>query len=288
MLTIRDIAQPETLTEAYQILTKQRTNTVLGGCAFLRLGSKRIGIGIDLAKLNLDQITEEDDAIKLGAMTTLRQIETHPLLKESFCGVLPKAVNNIIGVQFRNGVTIGGSVYSKYGFSDPITALLALNAEVDLVKAGRLSLGEFLARPREKDILTHVIIPKQGQIASYQNLRISASDYPVLTAAVAKKGEDWRIVVGARPQVAELASEASAQLAQAYAQAKLDSLTIAGEKNEANEVFEVNEVLESILDQMSQELSFGSNARGSATYRQGIAKVLVRRGIQEVLAWTSK
>lgn len=279
MLTIHDIVQPENLEEAYQILTKQRTNTILGGCAFLRLGSKRIGMGIDLAKYNLDQILEEENFIKIGAMVTFRQIETYPLLKESFNGILPKAVSNIIGVQFRNGVTIGGSVFSKYGFSDPITALLALDAEVELVKAGRLPLGEFLARPIEKDILAYVFIPKKNQQASYQNLRISASDYPVLTAAVSRSGEDWRIVVGARPRVAGLAAKASELLTKAVTASRLTIHTL-DEKD--------NPVLEGILNQVSQELSFGSNARGSAEYRQAMAKVLVKRGIKEVLACKSK
>lgn len=279
VLTIRDIVQPESLEEAYQILTKQRMNTILGGCAFLRLGSKRIGIGIDLSKMNLNQITEDQNALEIGAMTSFRQIETSALLKDAFNGVLPKAVSNIIGVQFRNGVTVGGSVFSKYGFSDPITALLALEAEVELVKAGRMPLGDFLARPLEKDILTHVRIPKKNQIASYQNLRLSASDYPVLTVAVAASGESWRIVVGARPRVAELAVKASEQLSQALIDSK-DNSTILKEEN--------SPVLEGILDQVTKELSFGSNARGSAEYRQAMAKVLVKRGIMEVLACQSK
>lgn len=277
MLTIRDIVQPETLAEAYEILTKQRMNTVLGGCAFLRLGSKRIGVGIDLSRLNLDQIREQEDFIEIGAMTTFRQVETHPLLKENFNGILPQAVSHIIGVQFRNGVTVGGSVFSKYGFSDLITALLALDAEVELFNAGRLPLGEFLARPIAKDILTHVRIPMKNQVASYQNLRISASDYPVLTATVAKTGEDWKIVIGARPRVAEVAQKASEQLSQAATNICLDKID--GEQGQ---------VLETILNQVSEELSFGSNVRGSAEYRKSMAKVLVKRGIMEVLSCKSK
>jgi 16S rRNA (guanine527-N7)-methyltransferase len=44
-------------------------------------------------------------------------------------------------------VKVGGSVYAKYGFSDLITALLALDNEVQLYKGGRMSFAEFLARP---------------------------------------------------------------------------------------------------------------------------------------------
>lgn len=281
MFSLRDIAQPVTQAEAYELLTKQKSNTVLGGCAFLRLGSKRIGMGIDLSKLNLDQITEQEGYIGIGAMTTFRDLETNPLLKEAFNGIIPKAVGNIIGVQFRNGVTVGGSVFSKYGFSDLIPALLALDTEVELYKAGRISLDEFLERPYEKDLLTYIWIRKEKRNASYQNIRISASDFPVLTVAVSCSEETWKIVVGARPRTAQLAQKASEQLSRVLSEAKVEAKS---EKKDDR----LDTALASILDQVVEELSFGSNARGSAEYRKAISKVLVKRGITEVIACKSK
>jgi len=106
VFTLRDLVQPEKLETAYQILSDKRNNTILGGCAFLKMGSKKIGTAIDLSNLNLSYIKETDGFIEIGAMTTLRVLETHTLLQESFNGVLPKSVRNIIGVQFRNSVTV--------------------------------------------------------------------------------------------------------------------------------------------------------------------------------------
>ena len=48
MFTIREYAMPETLDEAYTILKSRKGNQILGGCAWLRLGKKRINIAIDL------------------------------------------------------------------------------------------------------------------------------------------------------------------------------------------------------------------------------------------------
>jgi CO/xanthine dehydrogenase FAD-binding subunit len=273
VFSLRAIEQPESIGQAYELLMRQKSNTILGGCAFLRLGSKRIGTGIDLSKLNLDHITEQDGFWEIGAMVSFRDLETHPLLKEAFDGILPQAVGNIIGVQFRNGVTVGGSVFSKYGFSDLLTALLALDTEVELYKAGRMSLGEFLDKPYKKDILTHIRIRKEERRASYQSLRISASDYPVLTVAVSRGERDWRIVVGARPQRARLAQKASEQLTLAFSQSD-------------NEGLNIN--LDALIDQVAQELKFGTNERGSSEYRKEISKVLVKRGITEVLTCKSK
>ena len=43
MFTVMDIVQPATVEEAYSILTKRKNNQVIGGSAWLRMGSKRRG-----------------------------------------------------------------------------------------------------------------------------------------------------------------------------------------------------------------------------------------------------
>ncbi|MDQ7094835.1 FAD binding domain-containing protein [Desulfosporosinus sp. PR] len=261
MFTILDIAQPDKLDEAYKILTKRKNNTILGGCAFLKMGGKRIGTGIDLTKLKLDYLKDNGEFIEIGAMTSLRELETNALLKESFNGILPKAVENIIGVQFRNSVTVGASVYSRYGFSDLITALLALDTEVELYKGGRIPLEAFLQKPCEKDILLRLWLKKNQRLAAFLSLRKSASDFAVLNVAVSKLNDQWRIVAGARPARAAIAADASKALGQGTLSTR---------------------EIEDAAQRSAEELAFGSNARGSASYRKALCQVLVRRGIMEV------
>ena len=160
MFTLMELVQPTSLEEAYEILTKRKNNIVIGGSAFLRMGKKRIGTGIDLSALNLNLIEESSDYIEIGSMTTLRDLEVSPILNKYFDGVLPKSVRDIIGVQFRNVVTVGGSVFSRYGFSELIVGLLALETEVELYKGGRMLLEEFLNKDYEKDILVKLYIKK--------------------------------------------------------------------------------------------------------------------------------
>lgn len=262
MFTLLEFFQPETLEDAYNKLVARKTNTILGGCAFLKMGSKRIGTGIDLSKLNLNYINETDNYIEIGASTTFRDIETSEALNSYFNGVLKEAVKDIIGVQFRNMVTVGASVYSKYGFSDFITALLALDTEVELYKGGRLSLQDFLIKPYEKDILTKIYIKKNERKASYKSLRNSKSDYPILNVTVSKLNDDFKIVVGARPATAKISIDASKLLSQeGFSEASLNKA----------------------LDIMSSELIFGTNMRATYEYRQAISKVLVKRAIMEVI-----
>ncbi|ABO51278.1 molybdopterin dehydrogenase, FAD-binding protein [Desulforamulus reducens MI-1] len=264
MFTIDHLVQPQTIEEAYQILHEHASNTVLGGSAYLRLGSKKIRTAIDLANLQLDSIKEQDNQFVIGAMVTFRDLETHPALKTYFNGMLPQSVRNIIGVQFRNVVTVGATVYSKYGFSDLLTALLALDTEVELHQGGRMPLANFLAKPYPKDILTRIFIQKNNRQAVYQDLRNSKSDYPILNTAVSCLENQWRIVVGARPLKAAIAVAASQELS---GKATLSPADI---KNAAQKA--------------AEELSFGTNLRGTAEYRQAMCSVLVNRAITEVEA----
>ena len=38
-----------------------------------------------------------------------------------------KSLRHIVGVQFRNCATIGGSIWGRYGFSDVLTMFLAMD-----------------------------------------------------------------------------------------------------------------------------------------------------------------
>ncbi|WP_027623348.1 FAD binding domain-containing protein [Clostridium lundense] len=262
MFTIMDLVQPQTIEEAYSILISRRSNTVLGGCVFLKMGKKNIGTAIDLSRLNLNYIIDEEEYIKIGAETTFRDLEVSPIINNNFNGALCDSVKNIIGVQFRNIVTVGGTVFSKYGFSDLITALLALDTEVELYRGGRMSLDDFLVRPYEKDILCNIYLKKNGRKAVYKSFRNSLSDYAILNVSVSELNHQWKIVVGAKPMVASIAKKASELLS----------------KEEINEAS-----IEQAAKVASEELSFGSNMRASSEYRKAICSTLVKRAIMEVV-----
>ena len=261
MFTLADIVQPNTLEEAYSILVKRKNNQILGGTAFLRMGKKRIGTGIELSNLGLDYIKENDEFIEIGSMTTLRSLETSSIINEQFNGIIKNSVKDIIGIQFRNVVTVGGSVFSKYGFSDLTVALLSLDTYVELYNGGKMNLDDFLNRKFERDILTKIYIRKDKKIASYKSMRNAKSDYPILNVAVSNLGNNFKVCIGARPQRSIVAGKTSEFLSN-------------------NELNEIN--IEKALDIMISEVSFGSNMRASKEYRTQISKVLVKRAIMEV------
>ena len=110
-----------------------------------------------------------------------------------------ESVRHIVGVQLRNLATVGGSIYSRFGFSDVLTMFLALNASVELYKGGIVPLAEYAQRPYDRDILVRVIVPKEDARFCYQSVRNSQTDIPVLTCAAAKNAAgEYRFAIGAR------------------------------------------------------------------------------------------
>lgn len=147
MLTIGNYVKAKTPEEAYE-LNQARSSRIMGGMMWMRLSNARVKTLIDISGLGLDQIEETEDEIRIGAMCTLRQIEQSEAVKKLCGDGIEEAVRHIVGVQFRNQATVGGSIYGRFGFSDVLTAFLALDTYVELYDGGRICLAEFARKNR--------------------------------------------------------------------------------------------------------------------------------------------
>ena len=255
MMTIREYKRAESLEEAWQ-LNQKRPNRVLGGMIWLKMENINVGTAIDLSGLGLDTIEETDEGFSIGAMVTLRQLELHPGLAAYTDGAVRESVRHIVGVQLRNLATVGGSIYSRFGFSDVLTMFLALNASVELYKGGVVPLAEYAQRPYDRDILVRVLVPKENARFVYQSVRNSQTDFPVLTCAAAKLADgSIRAAIGARPGKAVL-------------------YTAAPEAGETAEKFAARFAAE-----VKADIKTESNLRGGAEYRRHLASVLTKRAV---------
>lgn len=253
MITIKEYVAPESIEEAYKILISKRNNLILGGCGFIKMGSKNIGTAIDLCNLNLDYIQENEEEIVIGADTSLRSLEVNPIIKDYCGGAISQGVSNIVGVQFRNMARIGASVFSRYGFSDLLPSLLVLDAKVILCNGGTIELKDFLDKEYEKDILIEVILPKKEGVAVSDCLRKSSTDFPIINGAMFKgKNGEYKIAIGSRPQRGKLAEK-------------------------SGEALEKGENIEKVSDMVIEELHIGANIRGTKEYREDMCKALVNR-----------
>ena len=235
------------------------------------MGNRKYNTAIDLCNLNLSYIKEENDCFHIGAMTSFRVVETNLALKEYYSGMVGKSLENILGVQFRNNATVGGTVFSKLGFSDFIPVLLSLNTTVVFYKGGEISLKEYLMEEKNrKDVLIEIKIKKESMKCSFQTVRKTTTDYAILNLVLSKTIEDnYKLVLGATPKRA-LIAEKTSELLNKLKKDKSDRII---SEEEFEDIFKI----------LFQEIEFQTNMRGTEEYRKLISKSMLKKALKEVL-----
>lgn len=259
MITIQKYVRAQSIEEAWQ-LNQKRSNRILGGMLWMRLGKGSVNTAIDLCDLGLGTIEETEDQFSIGAMVTLRDLELHEGLNAYTQDAVKNAVKDIVGVQFRNMATIGGSIWGRFGFSDVLTVFLAMDAYVELYKGGIIPLEQFAAMKADNDILLRLIIKKVPCKAVYTSMRNQRTDFPVIACAVSEIDGEYRAVIGARPSRA---------------------MIIRDEKHLLDKGITA-ESAKAFADFVSANAPTKSNLRGSAVYRSHLIKVLVERSLTEL------
>lgn len=261
-MLLKEYARPKDLHEAYELLLQDEHNVIVGGGAWLKFTHKEVNTLIDLHSIGLHEIIEKSDHIEIGAMTTLRQIETSEAIQKYYGGVFCQAVKGIMGMNIRNLATIGGSIMGKYSFSDIFTPLLAMDVSLVFFKSGTITLEKYLeTRRMDKDILVKILLHKKEGSGYFHSMKKTHLDFAVINVAVTKS-DKVKIVIGARPSIAVRAKEAEEFI----------------NNNEINEA--------SILAAAKlarEEIKTGKNARASKEYRKELIEVYVKRGLKEVL-----
>ena len=245
MITIQKYVRAQSLEEAWQ-LNQNKRNRVLGGMWWLRLGKGSVNTALDLCDLGLDTIEETAEQFTIGAMATLRDMEMHKGLNTYTNGAVANAVRDIVGVQFRNMATVGGSIWGRFGFSDVLTVFLAMDSYVELYQGGILPLEQFAKMKKDNDILVRLIVKKTPCQVVYTAMRNQRTDFPVLACAVAKMNGEYRASIGARP---------------------------------ARAILIRSERAEDFASFVAQNAPTEGNLRGSAAYRTHLIKVLVERSM---------
>lgn len=258
MLNIQNYIKVESLDEAYE-LNQKKNNKIIGGMMWMRMGDSRINTAIDLSGLGLDKIEENDDEFRIGCMVTLRQLEVHDGFNQYTGGCVKEALRHIVGVQFRNLATVGGSVFGRYGFSDVLTLLIGLDSYVELYKEGIVRLEDYAGRSYDNDIIVNIIVKKRPVHMFYEAVRVTETDLPVLTCAGVKFADTGlcNICIGARPGKAVIVKDTYDILSSGISE----------------------ESIEKFADFVEKNLPTQGNMRGSAGYRSHLAGVLTKRAL---------
>ncbi|XFA98925.1 xanthine dehydrogenase family protein subunit M [Candidatus Izemoplasma sp. B36] len=257
--------RPESLSDAYKVLTEEKKSLIIAGGAWIKLSIKKIDTLISIDNLNLNQIEITKDSLEIGSMVTLRELEINKEVNELYDGILARAIHKIMGINIRNIATIGGSIMGKFPFSDIIPALLVMDTKLIFYKQGEITLEEYLETPKmEKDILLKVIIKKEKGVGFFKKVAKTPLDFSIINIAISKCNNKFKVCLGSTPYLAKLAINTMEYL------------------NKHSKISE--EIINSAIKIMIQEIKFNKNVRSSKEYKEELAKVYLKRGLKKVIA----
>ena len=257
-LRANEYYKAKSLDDAYKKLNEDPKNAIIAGGLWMKKTGLQYNVLIDLSELHLNEIKEDQSFVYVGSMVSLRDFESSPIINKLFGGVTAFAVREILGPAFRNTATIGGSVFGRYPFSDVVAGLLPLDVELKFYPEQKMSLEEYLNyRGKLNAILVEIKIKKEQGKAFFKKIKANALDFPMINFSIVKRNNKHYIAVGSRPMIAALAYKAME----------------AADKGASYE-----EVAEAAVN----ELQFLDSSNISKEYRQDLARVYIRRGLEEV------
>jgi CO/xanthine dehydrogenase FAD-binding subunit len=230
---------------------------------------------LDITALSaLRGVREEASGFRIGALTTWSELLTTPL-PPWFDG-LKRAAREVGGRQVQNAGTLAGNLCNASPAADGMPALLALDAEVELVAhdaVRRLPLASFVTGNRRtvrraEELLTAILIPQWASSTRSTFIKLGARRYLVISIVMvaATLEADARgavsraaLAVGACSEVAQRLPELEAKLVGTPLGPALAGL---------------------VGPQDLAALRPISDIRGSAEYRRDAALTLVRRALR--------
>lgn len=256
--------------EAVKLLgSEEDAKAIAGGHSLLplmRLRLARPSTLVDIARIgDLSYVRKDGKEVAIGALTRHHDIANDGKLAKE-CPIVAWTAGQIGDPQVRHVGTIGGSVAHADPASDLPTVLLALGATFVVqgpkkerrVAAKDFFQGLFTADLAADELLTEIRVPvTAGQGWSYQKFRRRAQDWAIVgVAALTGNGDGPAVALtsmGDRPLRAAGVEKALAAGSDATAAA----------------------------EHASEGTSPPSDAFASAEYRREVAKVIVRRALEE-------
>lgn len=281
-----ELLEPRSTEEAAALLAQHgdEARIIAGGTAVvIMLKNRLIAPGYIVSLGRVDDLryirSDADGSLRIGSMTTLRDVELSPLVQTSF-PTLARTFRQVANVRVRHAATVGGNLSEADYASDPPCVLVAARARVRAssprgqreIPLETFFTGFYETALGPDEVLTELIVPAQPDSLHSAYLKYvtrSAEDRPCVGVAafvdVDLNGvcRDLRVVVGA---VAETPQEVAAaeQLA-------------AGERLTDDLIGEVAERYAAAIEPLA-------DLRGSAWYRTQMVRVFVRDAIKEALS----
>ncbi|MEK6704857.1 MAG: xanthine dehydrogenase family protein subunit M [Bdellovibrionota bacterium] len=214
---MKNLVKPSSLKEALTMLNTQPGvfRPFAGGTDLMvLLKAGKLEHKNFLSILHFDElrgITKTDTHLAIGALTTFYEIQDNPLIKKFF-PVLAKASSHIGAWAIQNRATIGGNIANASPAADSSPALLAYDAEIDLVSVlgvrtipystFHLGYKKLASKPTELIAAIRLPIPQQGLFQYFSKVgaraaqAISKVSFAGIGALSSNKVSHIRIAMG--------------------------------------------------------------------------------------------
>jgi carbon-monoxide dehydrogenase medium subunit len=280
-----DYQTPRTIDEALALLSEHgdEARVIAGGTALVTMMRQRLvqpGCLVSLRDVEgLGGIEASKGEIRLGALTTHREVEVSPLVKER-APVLAETYGKVATVRIRHMATVGGSLAHADPNQDPPVTLMALDAKAEIRRTGgrrEVPLSAFFREYYETvlepgELVTAVSVPPlpaASGAAYVKFLPRSAEDYATVAVAATvtleaggERCREGRIALGSVAPTPLRARAAEALLAGG----KLDE-----------------RLLRAVGEAAKGEVNPLTDHRGSAEYKREMTAVMVGRALSQ--AW---
>ena len=279
-----DYHEPATLDEAVALLRRceGRASLLAGGTDLLVQMKEKIrqpGHVVNIKKiLGLDDLSyDEQDGLRIGALTTTRAVETSAVVKRHYLS-LSQAVVHFASIQVRNRATVIGNVCRASPSADTLPPLIADGALLHLHGGhGRrtVAVEDFCTGPGKTvlaadELVTHISVPAPpphtGKVYIKHGRRVEMElatvGVAVTVTLAAGRCHDLRIVLAAVAPTPLRARQAEAVLRGQPPSAAL---------------------IDAAAQRAMEESRPIGDVRGSADYRRAMVGVLTRRAIEQAL-----
>jgi carbon-monoxide dehydrogenase medium subunit len=285
-MTPFEFRTPTSLEEALGLLREHGDDAKLiaGGTALVILMKQRLvrpAVLVSLQRVaELRGVEANDGGVRIGALTTHREAEGSPLVRERL-PVLAETLRHVATVRIRNVGTLGGNLAHADPNQDPPPTLIALNATLELIGpngAREVPVEEFFKDYYETDLQDGEIVqairvpglPARSKTAYTKFLPRTADDYATVAVSVVLTTDES----GQRCENARIAL-GSVGSTPVHATAVEDALR--GQQLTPN-------VIRAAAAAVKDEVDPITDIRGSSEYKRDMAEVWVRRTIERALA----
>jgi carbon-monoxide dehydrogenase medium subunit len=204
-----EYVRPTTAAEAVALLSNHPDAKLLAGghslLPIMKLRLARPSMLIDITHVpELRRIEANDDSVIIGAGLTHAELEADSRLRDRI-PLFGKVAEVIADPAVRNRGTIGGSLVNADPSADWPAAMLALEAEMEIVgptgsrrvPAANFFEGVMASAVQPEELLTRIIVPVLTEsVCGHRKFRHPASGYAVAAAAVVLRYDGERCIGG--------------------------------------------------------------------------------------------